>query len=140
MFEVEEKLIKEIIDKYTAKRDKEEKGTDLFFEYWRIADGLKELINLRKDYGEVVTRELESQKASVKARNKAADIVKECNERLARANGILEGVKAMLQAQDAATHRQRDYYNRAIVQMIDNVKTSIKPIDERCFEPDDLPF
>ena len=105
-----------------------------------MARWLEELVKLRKDYGEVITQKEDAQKAGIKARNKAADIVKECNERLARANGILEGVKAMLQAQEATTHRQRDYYNRAIVQMIDNVKTSIKPIDEICFEPDDLPF
>jgi len=43
----------------------------------------------------------------------------------------------MLQAQDGATHRQRDFYANAIVQMIDNTKYGIQPIK---FDEDDLPF
>ena len=100
-----------------------------------MARWLEELVKLRKDYGEVITQKEDAQKAGIKARNKAVHMITQRLE-----NFILEGVKAMLQAQEATTHRQRDYYNRAIVQMIDNVKTSIKPIDEICFEPDDLPF
>lgn len=130
MNEIDEKLIKEIIDKYAAKRDKEEQGSDLFYEYWRIADGLKELLRMRAQ------READADKARL-ARENAERVVQENYERLTRAHGILEGVKAMLQAQDGATHRQRDFYANAIVKMIDNTKHDIKPVT---IDADNLPF
>ena len=137
MFEIDEKLIKEIIDKYIAKRDKEEKGTDLFFEYWRIADGLKELLRLRAE-NKTLNAQREAAVANARnARENTQRVIDASNERLTRAHGILEGVKGMLQAQDGATHRQRDFYANAIVKMIDNTKCGIQPIK---FDEDDLPF
>ena len=137
MFEVDEKLIKEIIDKYTTKRDKAESGTDLFFEYWRIADGLKELLRLR-DENKTISEQREVAEAKARwARENTQSIIDASNERLTRAHGILEGVKAMLQSQDGATHHQRDFYANAIVKMIDNTKYGIQPIK---FDEDDLPF
>lgn len=137
MFEIDEKLIKEIIDKYTAKRDKEEKGTDLFYEYWRIADGLKELLRLRTE-NKTLNEQREYAVANARnARENTQRVIDASNERLTRAHGILEGVKGMLQAQDGATHRQRDFYANAIVKMIDNTKYGIQPIK---FDEDDLPF
>lgn len=137
MMEIDEKLIKEIIDKYTDKRDKAESGTDLFFEYWRIADGLKELLRLRTE-NKTLNEQREAAATDARcARENTKRIIQESNERLTRAHGILEGVKAMLQAQDGATHRQRDFYANAIVKMIDNTKFGIQPIE---FDEDDLPF
>ena len=137
MFEIDEKLIKEIIDKYTAKRDKEEKGTDLFYEYWRIADGLKELLRLRTE-NKTLNEQREYAVANARnARENTQRVIDASNERLTRAHGILEGVKGMLQAQDGATHRQRDFYANAIVKMIDNTKCGIHPIK---FDEEDLPF
>jgi len=137
MMEIDEKLINEIIDKYTAKRNEAGQGTDSFFEYWRIADGLKELLRLRAENKTLNTqREAAVEKARL-ARENAERVVQESNERLMRAHGILEGVKAMLQAQDGATHRQRDFYANAIVKMIDNTKCGIQPIK---FDEEDLPF
>lgn len=137
MFEIDEKLIKEIIDKYIAKRDKEEKGTDLFYEYWRIADGLKELLRLRTE-NKTLNEQREAAVAKARnARENTQRVIDASNERLTRAHGILEGVKAMLQAQDGATHRQRDFYANAIVKMIDNTKYGIQPIK---FDEEDLPF
>ena len=136
MMEIDEKLIKEIIDKYTAKRDKSEKATDLFFEYWRIADGLKELLRLRTE-----NKALNEQSVAVDdarlARENAERAVQVSNARLIRAHGILVGVKAMLQAQGGATHRQRDFYANAIVKMIDNTLQGIKPVK---IDEEDLPF
>lgn len=137
MFEIDEKLIKEIIDKYAAKRDKEEKGTDLFYEYWRIADGLKELLRLRTE-NKTLNEQREAAVANARnARENTQRVIDASNERLTRAHGILEGVKAMLQAQDGATHRQRDFYAAAIVKMIDNTKYGIQPVK---FDEEDLPF
>ena len=137
MMEIDEKLIKEIIDKYTAKRNEAGSGTDLFFEYWRIADGLKELLRLRTE-NKTISEQREAAATDARlARENTKRIIQESNERLTRAHGILEGVKAMLQAQDGATHRQRDFYANAIVKMIDNTKCGIQPIK---FDEDDLPF
>jgi len=135
--EIKEELIKEIIDKYIAKREKAESGTDLFFEYWRIADGLKELLRLRTE-NKTLNEQREAAATDARlARENTQRVIDASNERLTRAHGILEGVKAMLQAQDGATHRQRDFYANAIVQMIDNTKYGIQPIK---FDEDDLPF
>ena len=137
MFEIDEKLIKEIIDKYIAKRDKEEKGTDLYYEYWRIADGLKELLRLRAE-NKTINEQREVAVAKARwSRDNTQRVIDASNERLTRAHGILEGVKAMLQAQDGATHRQRDFYAAAIVKMIDNTKYGIQPVR---FDEEDLQF
>lgn len=137
MMEIKEELIKEIIDKYIAKREKTESGTDLFFEYWRIADGLKELLRLRTENNTISEQREAAATDARLARENTKRIIQESNERLTRAHGILEGVKAMLQAQDGATHRQRDFYANAIVKMIDNTKYGIQPIK---FDEEDLPF
>lgn len=137
MMEIDEKLIKEIIDKYTAKRNEAGQGTDSFFEYWRIADGLKELLRMRTE-NKTISEQREAAATDARlARENTKRIIQESNERLTRAHGILEGVKAMLQAQDGATHRQRDFYANAIVKMIDNTKCGIQPIK---FDEEDLPF
>lgn len=137
MMEIDEKLINEIIDKYIAKREKEEGGTDLFFEYWRIADGLKELLRLRAENKTLNEQRAAAIEKARLARENTQRVIDASNERLTRAHGILEGVKGMLQAQDGATHRQRDFYANAIVKMIDNTKCGIQPIK---FDEEDLPF
>ena len=137
MMEIDEKLINEIIDKYTAKRNEAGQGTDSFFEYWRIADGLKELLRLRTINNALNEKREAAATDARLARENTKRIIDESNERLTRAHGILEGVKGMLQAQDGATHRQRDFYANAIVKMIDNTKCGIQPIK---FDEDDLPF
>ena len=136
---IDDKLINELIDKYTAKGNDARKGEndELMVEYWRIADLLKELLRLRAE-NKTLDEQREVAVAQTRwSRENTQSVIDASNERLTRAHGILEGVKAMVQSQDGATHRQRDFYANAIVKMIDNTKYGIQPIK---FNEDDLPF
>lgn len=137
--EIKEELIKKIIDEYIAKRDDAKKNgnMDLMFEYWRIADGLKELLQLRDENKTLSNQRMSAIDKARLARENAERVINASNERLIRAHGILEGVKAMVQAQNGTTHRQRDFYDDAIIKMIDNTKREIQPVK---IDEDDLPF
>ena len=51
-----------------------------------------------------------------------------CNETTETAKGCLDAVVAMLQGTFGATHRQRDFYDNAIIGYIKNMKSNFKPI------------
>ena len=134
IMKVELEKAKALLDKLNSEAEEIIKAnglTDEYFEKSACAKLISEAIDSRIKIDVLTSHRRIADEEVKRLKKDKADFIEKENERLNRANGILEAVKAMLQ-HGGGTHRQRDFYDVSLIRMIDNVKGSI-----RCVEQED---